>query len=88
MSADMDTQTEPEVLTDYLLIARKYGKGEARRERRFPDLPALERAIDRWRKDGFTEWWIFAPCVPPKKKGKAAPVAMPTSRRLVRQWKD
>jgi hypothetical protein len=85
MSADAETV---DTADDYLLIARKYGKDEGRRERRFPDLSALERAIDRWRKDGFTEWWIFAPRVPPKKKSKSIAVAAPTPRRLVRQWKD
>jgi hypothetical protein len=43
----------------FRLIARKDGSSASRRARRFPDMAAVDRAIARWRADGFNTWWLF-----------------------------
>lgn len=65
-------------MSDYVLIAKK--DASTRRERRFPDMAEVDRAIERWRKEGFSTWWLFAPCVPKTTRER--------DRRLVRQWRD
>lgn len=42
----------------YLLIARKGGSSRSRRQRRFTTREAVDRAIVRWRKEGFDTWWL------------------------------
>ena len=67
---------------DFLLIARKGGATDDadRRQRRFSDVHEVERAVVRWRKEGFDTWWVFAP------KETVKPDEAP--RRLVRHWQD
>jgi hypothetical protein len=65
----------------YVLIAKK--DASTRRERRFPDMADVDRAIARWRKEGFSTWWLFAPRVPKNKRERDQ-----RDRRLVRQWQD
>lgn len=47
--------------TRWLLVARKHGASSSRRQRRFADEASVERAIARWRKEGFTTWWVRGP---------------------------
>lgn len=57
----------------FLLIARRNGSSSSRRQRRFPDMAAVDRAVDRWRKQGYNVWFIFGP-------------AVDGQRGLVRSW--
>lgn len=59
-------------VTYFVLIARKDGRSSSRRQRRFPDRAAVDRAVIRWRREGFNAWWIFAR----------------PSGELVAQWRD
>jgi hypothetical protein len=58
--------------TAFVLIGRKDGRSTSRRQRRFPDHAAVNRAVTRWRRERFTTWWIFD-----RPDG-----------RLVAQWRD
>ena len=76
-----ESEVEVDDARDFLLIARKGPTEEAeRRQRRFTDIHEVERAVVRWRKEGFNTWWVFAP------KETVKPDENP--RRLVRQWQD
>jgi hypothetical protein len=59
----------------YLLIACK-GVG-VERQRRFQTMGAVDGAVERWRKEGFESWWLFAP-----RKDRDA------GRRLMRAWRN
>ena len=61
--------------TGYLLIAHKGVNGK--RQRRFETMADVDRAAERWRKEGFDSWWLFAP-----RKDRDV------GRRLMRAWRD
>lgn len=59
----------------HLLIGRINGKSATRRQRRFKDQDAIDRAIARWTTEGFNVFWHYGP-------GSDNEVARP----LIRQW--
>lgn len=64
-------------MADYLLITRVDGSSSSRWQRRFPDEPAIDRAIVRARKRGANCFWVYGPF--DDKTG---------DRPLLRQWNE
>ena len=55
------TQAQTSTDTSHLLIARINGKSATRRQRRFPDRAAIDRAVKRWGKEGYNTFWHYPP---------------------------
>jgi hypothetical protein len=43
----------------FLLVARKNGSSSSRRQRGFATMQDALNALDRWRGEGFTSWWLY-----------------------------